>query len=89
MFYVGALLSIYSTPPFKIHPTALKGHCNDKSMSYKIHIFSCIIILVNHVSYSDIHVYILLITDNFHLPRAFAWCGASPSDGEIYTALHL
>ena len=23
MFYVGALLSIYSVPPFKIHPTAM------------------------------------------------------------------
>ena len=23
MFYVGVLLSIYSTPPFKIHPTAM------------------------------------------------------------------
>ena len=23
MFYIGALLSIYSTPPFKIHPTTM------------------------------------------------------------------
>ena len=58
-------------------------------MSYKVHIFSCVIILVSHVNYSDIHVYILLITNNFHLPRAFAWCGALSSDCEIYTAINM
>ena len=42
-----------------------------------------------HVSYSDIHVYIRSIINNFNLPRAFAWCGALPSDCEIYTALHF
>ena len=66
---------------YKIKATA-------KIMSYKIHIFSCIIILANHVSYSYIHLYILSITYNFHLPRAFAWCGALPSDCGICTALH-
>ena len=65
-----------------------KGNYKDESASYKIHIFSCTIILVNHVSYSDIHVYIRSIINNFHLPRAFSWCGALPSDCEIYTALH-
>ena len=58
-------------------------------MAYKIHIFSCIIILVNDVSCSDIHVYILSITENFHLSLAFTWYGALPSDCEMYTALHL
>ena len=28
MFYVGALLPIYSTPPFKIHPTAMGNRFN-------------------------------------------------------------
>ena len=58
-------------------------------MAYKVHIFSCIIIPVNHGSCSDIHVYILSITENFHLLRAFTWYGALPSDCEMYTALHL
>ena len=58
-------------------------------MSYKIHIFPCIIVLVNNVSFGDIHVCILSITDNFHLPHAFAWCDALPSDCEIYTTLPL
>lgn len=58
-------------------------------MPYKIHVFSCIIILVNHVSYSDIHVYIMAIADNFHFSRTFTGCEVLTSDWEIYTALHL
>ena len=35
MFYVAALLSIYSTPPFKIHPTAMAPLRNLKIFSTK------------------------------------------------------